>query len=73
MSTSTEQFELPEGVYRCPACGRFVDDENGWGDVEPGGVRGVDYLAAYCGPQCSGKVKCAHGHALTATCPDGCE
>jgi len=67
------RWSMPDGEDRCPGCGRFVAIEDGFLDVEPGGVRGEGDPAYYCGPDCTGRVRCAHGHPLDGPCADGCE
>ena len=57
----TDGFVLADGVDRCPTCGRFVEIGEGYGDVEPGGVRGCDYLASFCNYACAASNLCAHG------------
>ena len=70
---------------RCPTCGRFVGIDEGYGDVEPGGARGHDYLATYCNEGCAERKwppaepelsssACDHCGAVegwgSTTCPD---
>lgn len=56
-------WTMPESEDRCPGCGRFVSIEDGFVDVEPGGCRGSDYCAAYCGPDCADRAYVeAHTH-----------
>lgn len=45
--------DLPDGVGRCPTCGRFVSHDDAYGDVEPGGRRGFDYIVPYCTEECA--------------------
>ena len=67
------QFVLEDGVDRCPTCGRFVLIEDAYGDVEPGKVRGIDYLASFCNEACAASNECAHGvrgdDLLCSECP----
>lgn len=55
-------WEMPDATDRCPTCGRFVSLEDGYGDVEPGGCRGVDCVVPYCGEECA-DIAYALGHA----------
>lgn len=72
-SFDDSRFELPDGVSRCPGCGRFVSIEDGFLDVAPGGSRGTGESAMYCNESCTAKVRCRHGHLLTEPCDGGCE
>ena len=30
------EWEIPDSMSRCPTCGKFVGDDDGYGDIEPG-------------------------------------
>ena len=49
-------WEMPEYLRRCPTCGRFVNVDEGFYDVEPGGHRGHDYCEVYCDAECAERM-----------------
>ena len=49
-------WELPENVERCPTYGKFVSLDEGFCDVEPGGIRGSDYCRGYCNAECAANM-----------------
>lgn len=66
---TTMSGALPEFVEKCPTCGRFVSHEDGYGDVEPTGCRGYDYLAVYCDRACADKMyETHHERVAVADC-----
>lgn len=63
-----DRWTLPDGMERCPTCGRFVTTDDGYGDIAPGGIRGVSYLSVYCDATCAADVRCAHGKGPREEC-----
>lgn len=46
-------WRIPEGLHRCPTCGKFIALDEGYGDQPPGGVEGLAMLAVYCDSDCA--------------------
>lgn len=53
--------------FRCPACGRFISIDEGYGDVEPGGLREHDPITAYCSEACADR-KSPKAREVCAAC-----
>lgn len=64
----TVEWEVPEGMFRCESCGKFVSDDKVWGDHETQGCEhrktehecemgaehcGVDVCMCALAPYCS--------------------
>jgi len=51
----SRRWEIAESVDRCPTCGRFVEIDEGYCDLPPGGRQGYEHFASYCDEACAAR------------------